>query len=124
MGILFASSKNTGLLFSLLAIPSINDHDHSYLMDNLSSPKQLPDNPGNMVISGQSGSTGCVCRCIQFNDTTSQSILTDAKSAMTTRSRATKLSYLEWTTKVLMRSSDSTMTEILLGQSWGFAREA
>ena len=73
MGILFASSKNTGLLFSRLAIPSINDHDHSYLMDNLFSPKQLPDNPSNMIFVGELSTR------IEYNDTISQWILTDPR---------------------------------------------
>ena len=64
-------------------------------IDTLFSLKQLPDNPGNMIILGLPTTR------IEYNDTTSQWILTDAKSDVTAMSRATKLSYLlgkhKWT---------------------------
>ena len=67
----------------------------SLIFDTLFCPKQLPDNPGNMIILGQQSTR------IEYNGTTSQWILTDAKSDVTGMSRATKLSYLlgkhEWT---------------------------
>ena len=67
----------------------------SSLIHSLFSPKQLPDNPGNMILLGFRSTR------IEYNDTTSQWILTDAKSDVTAMSRATKLSYLlgkhDWT---------------------------
>ena len=67
----------------------------SPLIDDLFSPKQLPGDPGNMIILGQ------LTTRIEYNDTTSQWVLTDAKYEVTAMSRATKLSFLlgkhEWT---------------------------
>ena len=67
----------------------------SSLIDNLYSPKQLPDNPGNMIILGQLRTR------IEYNDTEGQWILTDAKHKVSASSRATKLSYVlgkhKWT---------------------------
>ena len=67
----------------------------SPLIDDLFSPKQLPGDPGNMIILGQ------LTTRIEYNDTTSQWVLTDAKYEVTAMSRATKLSYLlgkhDWT---------------------------
>ena len=59
------------------------------------SLKQLPENPGNMIIVGQYTTR------IGYNDKTGQWVLNDTKSEVTASSRATKLSYLlgkhEWT---------------------------
>ena len=67
----------------------------SSLIDNRFVPKQLPDNPGNMIILGDWSTR------IEYNDTTSQWILTDGRTDVTAISRATKLSYLlgkhKWT---------------------------
>ena len=67
----------------------------SPLTDYLFSPKQLPGNPGNMILLGQ------MTTRIEYNDTSSQWVLTDAMSDVTAVSRATKLSYLlgkhKWT---------------------------
>ena len=67
----------------------------SSFIDRSYSLKQLPGNPGNMIL------LGVMHTRIQFNDTTSQWILTDAKRDVTAMSRATKRSYLlgkhEWT---------------------------
>ena len=64
-------------------------------IDNLFSPKQLPDNPGNMILLSLWSTR------IVFNDSTSQWILTDARNDVTAMSRAAKLSYVlgkhEWT---------------------------
>ena len=65
------------------------------LLDYLYSPKQLPTNAANMILVGHTTER------IEYNDTTSQWILTSAKSEVTAMSRATKLSYLlgkhDWT---------------------------
>ena len=57
--------------------------------------KQLPLNPGNMIILGQSRGR------IEYNDTSNLWILTDAKYEVTASSTAPKQSYLlgihEWT---------------------------
>ena len=58
------------------------------LIDNKFTPKQLPGNPGNMILLGQ------VSTRIEYNDTSSQWMLTDAKSNVTAVSRATEVSYL------------------------------
>ena len=67
----------------------------SALINDLFSPKQLPGNPGNMILLSR------LTTRIEYNDTSSQWVLTDAKSGVTAVSRATKLSYLlgkhEWT---------------------------
>ena len=67
----------------------------SPLIDNLFSTKQLPDNPGNMILLGKRTTR------IEYNDTSSQWVLTDARSDVTAVSRATKISYVlgkhEWT---------------------------
>ena len=59
------------------------------------SPKQLPDNPGNMILLGK------MTTRIEYNDTTSLWVLTDEVYEVTATSEATKLSYLlgkhEWT---------------------------
>ena len=57
-------------------------------LDRYFSPKQLPGNPGNMIL------VGLYSAKIEFNDASSQWILTDAKYNVTAMSRATKLSYL------------------------------
>ena len=41
------------------------------------SPKQLPDNPGNMILLGRTTTR------IEYNDTSSQWILTDAQHGVT-----------------------------------------
>ena len=65
------------------------------LIHNVFSPKQLPGNPGNMILLGQ------LANRIEYNDTNSQWMLTDALHNVTAMSQATKLSYLlgkhEWT---------------------------
>ena len=65
------------------------------LVDNLFSPKQLPGSPGNMLLLGN------VATRIEYNDTTSQWVLTDALSGLSARSLATKSSYAlgrhQWT---------------------------
>ena len=58
------------------------------LIDWLFSPKQLPGNPDNMILLGK------ISTRIEYNDTSSQWVLTDARSDVTAVSRATKLSYL------------------------------
>ena len=67
----------------------------STLIDGLFTPKQLPANTGNMILLGLYSTR------IEYNHTSSQWVLTDAKSDVTALSRATKLSYLlgkhEWT---------------------------
>ena len=67
----------------------------STLIRPLFSPKQLPANPGNMILLGN-GNTR-----IEYNDTSSQWVLTDAKSDVTAVFQATKPSYLlgkhKWT---------------------------
>ena len=67
----------------------------SLLNLNIFTPKQLPGNPSNMILMGKTTIR------IEYNDTTSQWILTDAGSELNAVSRATKLSYLlgkhEWT---------------------------
>ena len=64
-------------------------------IEKLFTPKQLPGDPGNMILLGQ------VSIRIAYNDKSSQWVLTDAKSNVTAVSRATKLSYLlgkhKWT---------------------------
>ena len=58
----------------------------SSFINNLFSPKQLPGNPGNMIILGQYSTR------MEYNDTARQWILTDAKYDVTAAmSRATKL---------------------------------
>ena len=57
------------------------------LIDLLFSPKQLPDNPGNMIMVGKRTTR------IEFNETSSHWTLTDAKLHMTAVSKASKLSY-------------------------------
>ena len=57
-------------------------------LDRYFSPKQLPDNPGNMILMGLYSAK------IEFNDASSQWVLTDARYNVTAMSRATKLSYL------------------------------
>ena len=63
--------------------------------DKFFSPKQLPGNPRSMTLLGQRTTK------IEYNDTTSQWILTDAKHKVSASSRATKLSYVlgkhKWT---------------------------
>ena len=75
------------------------------LTDKLFSPKHLLGNPGNMILLGQLSTR------VEYNDTTSQWILTDAKYDVTAMSRATKLSYLlgkhDWT---LSSGQSRTMT--------------
>ena len=65
------------------------------LMENEYTLKQLPFNPGNMIILG-----GKTAR-IEYNDTSSQWIMTDAWYGVRAVSRAPKLSYLlgkhKWT---------------------------
>ena len=51
-------------------------------LDLLFSPKQLPGNPGNMILLGDASTR------IEYNDTSSQWVLTDAKSDVTAVSRA------------------------------------
>ena len=67
----------------------------SKLADTLYAPKQLPDNPGNMMILGQKHTK------IQYNATSGTWVLTDTKYGITAESRATHLSYIlgkhEWT---------------------------
>ena len=67
----------------------------SSLIDNLFTPRHLPDTPGNMILLGQFTTR------IEYNEKSSQWMLTDAKSDVTAVSRATKLSYVlgkqEWT---------------------------
>ena len=64
-------------------------------VDNLFSPKQLPGSPGNMLHLGN------VATRIEYNDTVSQWVLTDALSGLSARSLATKSSYAlgrhQWT---------------------------
>ena len=60
----------------------------SPLTDDLFTPKQLPDNPRNMILLGQ------VSTRIEYNDTSSQWVLTNARSDVTAVSPATELSYL------------------------------
>ena len=64
-------------------------------VENLFSPKQLPDNPSNIFYLGK------VATRIEYNDSSSQWVLTDAKHGVTAVSKATKLSYAlgknEWT---------------------------
>ena len=61
----------------------------------LFTPKQLPGNPRNMILLGQYSTR------IEYNDTSSQWVLTDAIHDVTAVSRATKTSYLlgkhKWT---------------------------
>ena len=52
------------------------------------SPKQLPQDPGNMIMVGQ------ISTRIEYNDLTSQWILKDAEYDVTAVSEATKVSYL------------------------------
>ena len=67
----------------------------SPLLLNQFTPKQLPDNPGNMILVGKTTTM------IQYNDTTIQWILTDSANEVNAVSRATKHSYLlgkhKWT---------------------------
>ena len=65
------------------------------MIDYFFTPKQLPGNPGNMILLGKRTTS------IEYNDTSSQWVLTDANSDVTAVSRATELSYLlgkhKWT---------------------------
>ena len=72
----------------------------SSLINDQFSPKQLPDNPGNMIILGLLSSR------IEYNEPTSQWILTDANSNVTAISRATKISYLLGTHKWTISNDD------------------
>ena len=64
-------------------------------IDPLFSPKQLPGTPDNIIM------LGVMSTRIVYNDTSSQWMLTDAKSNVTAVSRATEVSYVlgkhEWT---------------------------
>ena len=64
-------------------------------IDWIFSPKQLPGNPGNMIL------LGIYSTRIEYNDTSSLWMLTDAKSGMTAVSKASKISYVlgkhKWT---------------------------
>ena len=66
----------------------------STLIDLLFSPKQMLENPHSMILLG-----GKTTR-IEYNDTSSQWLLTSAKYEVSAVSRATKLSYVlgkhEW----------------------------
>ena len=66
----------------------------SPLIDWLFSPKQLPSNPGNMILMGAETTR------IEYNDISSQWMLTDLLYAVRGVSHATKLSYVigkhEW----------------------------
>ena len=70
----------------------------SAFFDTLYSPKQLPGNPNSMILLGQYRSR------IEYNDTTYQWILTDAKYNVSAISLAFKHSYLigkhEWTISI------------------------
>ena len=59
----------------------------STLIDPLYSPKQLPGNPGNMILAG------ALFTKIEFNDTSSQWVLTSSMSDVTAVSPVPKLSY-------------------------------
>ena len=67
----------------------------SPLIDSIFLPKQLPGNPGNMILLGQDHTR------IEYNDTTSNWVLRDARYDVTAMSRATKMSYVlgkhKWT---------------------------
>ena len=67
----------------------------STLIDTTFTPKQLPANPSNMIL------LGALTTRIEFNDTSSQWVLTSARYDVTAVSKATKLSYLlgkhQWT---------------------------
>ena len=64
-------------------------------IDPFFSPKQLPGTPDKIIM------LGIMSTRIVYNDTSSQWMLTDAKSNVTAVSRATEVSYLlgkhEWT---------------------------
>ena len=60
----------------------------SLIDDWLFTPKQLSGNPGNMILLGMFTTR------IEYNDTSSQWMLTSAKSDITAVSEASKLSYL------------------------------
>ena len=57
-------------------------------LDTLYTPVQLPMDPANMMLVGQTTSR------IEYNASSSQWILTDAKSSVIAKSRATKQSYV------------------------------
>ena len=57
-------------------------------IDNTFTPVQLPGDPNNMLLLGHEHTR------IEFNETTNQWTLTDAKSTVTAISRATKVSYV------------------------------
>ena len=65
------------------------------MIDSLFSPKQLPDNPGNMILLGRTTTR------IEYNDSSSQWTLTDAQHDVTAVSKASKPSYVlgkhKWT---------------------------
>ena len=58
----------------------------SSLIDSLFTPKQLPGNPGNMILLGD------ISTRIEYNDTSSQWILTTVMYDVTAVSEASKLS--------------------------------
>ena len=68
---------------------------NNVLFGEIYSPKQLPANPGNMILLGAYSSR------IEYNDTNRQWILTSAEHDVTARSRASKVSYVlgkhKWT---------------------------
>ena len=73
----------------------LRSHCEYSKVDTFFSPTQRPENPGNMIIIGHKSTR------IEYNDATSQWILSSGRHNMTAISRATKFSYLlgkhEWT---------------------------
>ena len=71
-----------------MVIQSISDMALVLDRDVAYSPKQLPGDPDNMILMGQYKTR------IEYNDKTSQWIMTNAKYGVTAMSRTTKRSYL------------------------------